>query len=234
MEHHFSWFSFVPGMAHLPVHVAGAATVACFLVALTLLARLKLASAGNSLVPSEKVTYLNIFEMIAEGLYKLTQSIMGKSAKKYYALTGTLFIYILVSNLIGLLPGVSPPTDNMNTALACGIFVFVFYNYVGFREAGFGYLKHFFGPVIWLAPLLFVIELVSHLVRPFSLGLRLSGNMQGDHMVLSVMTSLAPGGLILPLPFYLLGTIICFVQAFVFTLLTMVYIAMAEESAHHH
>ena len=234
MDHHFSWFQFIPGMASLPVHVAGAITVAGFLMLVTLLARLKLASSGNTLVPSEKVSFLNIFEIIAEGLFKLSESILGKSAKKYYPLAGTLFIYILVSNLIGLIPGVSPPTDNMNTSLACGLFVFVYYNYVGFREAGFGYLKHFLGPVWWLAPLMLLIELVSHFVRPLSLGLRLAGNMQGDHMVLGVMTGIAPWGLLLPLPFYLLGSIICFVQAFVFTLLTMVYIAMAEESAHHH
>lgn len=234
MDHHFSWFSYIPGLAHLPVHVAGAATIAVLLTTLALVARLKLASNGNSLVPSERVSYLNIFEMIAEGLYKLTQSILGRNAKKYFPLTGALFLYILVSNLVGLIPGMTPPTDNMNTTLACGLFVFIYYNYVGIREAGFSYIKHFLGPVPFIAPLMVLIELVSHFVRPFSLGLRLAGNMQGDHMVLGVMTSLAPWGLLLPIPFYVLGTIICFVQAFVFTLLTMVYIAMAEESAHHH
>lgn len=217
----------------MPVHVAGAITVASTLVVATGIARLKLASAGMSLVPSPKFSYLNLFEMIAEGLFKLTQIILGDHARKYFPLTGALFIYIFVSNISGLIPGMLPPTDNMNTTLACGIFVFVYYNYVGFREAGFAYLKHFLGPVKFIAPLMLLIELVSHFVRPLSLGLRLSGNMQGDHMVLSVMTSLAPAGLLLPLPFYVLGTIICFIQAFVFTLLTMVYISMAEESAHH-
>jgi F-type H+-transporting ATPase subunit a len=234
MEKHFSWFQYVPGMSELPAHVAGAITVAGILMVVTLLARLKLASSGNTLVPSEKVSLLNFFEIIAETLYKMTQGLLGKSAKKYFPLAGTLFIYILASNLIGMIPGMTPPTDNMNTSLACGLFVFMYYNYVGFRSAGLGYLKHFLGPVWWLAPLMLLIELVSHFVRPLSLGLRLSGNMQGDHMVLGVMTGIAPWGLLLPLPFYLLGAMICLIQAFVFTLLTMVYIAMAEESAHHH
>lgn len=233
MEHHFSWFHYVPVLKDLPVHVAGAIVVAGILLLLAIVARLKLAAAGSSLVPSDKFSLLNVFEMAAEGTYKLTQSILGKNAKRYLPLTGTLFLYILVSNLSGLIPGMTPPTDNMNTALACGIFVFVYYNYVGFREGGISYLKHFLGPIWWIAPLMLCIEIISHLVRPLSLGLRLSGNMQGDHMVLSLMTSLAPAGLILPIPFYLLGTMICFIQAFVFTLLTMVYISMAEESAHH-
>lgn len=234
MEHHFSWFDFIPGLSELPDHVAGAVTVASLLILTTLLARIKLASAGSSIVPSEKVNYLNIFEIIAESLYKLTESILGKSAKKYFPLAGALFLYILISNLVGLIPGVTPPTDNMNTTVACGLFVFVYYNFVGVREGGLSYLKHFLGPVWWLGPFMLLVELVSHFVRPLSLGLRLAGNMQGDHTVLSIMTSLAPYGLVLPIPFYILGSVICFIQAFVFTLLTMVYIAMAEEAAHHH
>lgn len=233
MDHHFSWFHYIPGLDHLPVHVAGALFVAVVLVALMGIARLSLASSGGQLIPSERVSFLNIFEMIAEALYKFTESILEKDAPKYFPLIGSLFLFIFFSNLLGLFPGMLPPTDNMNTTLACGLFVFIYYNYVGIKEAGFAYLKHFFGPVWYIAPLLFLIELVSHAVRPFSLGLRLSGNMQGDHMVLGVMTDLAPLGLGIPIPFYCLGIMICFIQAFVFTLLTMVYIAMARDSAHH-
>ena len=238
MDHHFSWYHFVPGLSQLPVHVAGAIVVATLLIAATAIARFSLSGLKDAVIPAPKINFLNLWEMIAEGLYKFTKSILGEDAKKYLPLSGTIFLYVLFSNFIGYTPpGFAPPTDNMNTALAIGLFVFVYYNWVGIKASGWSYLKHFCGPIWWMGPFLLCVELISHMVRPFSLGLRLSGNMTGDHMVLSVMTGLAEsmgiGGFILPIPFYILGTLICFIQAFVFTLLTMVYIAMARDTAHH-
>lgn len=234
MDHSFTLLTYVPGFAQLPYHIATALFVAIVLVVLTGVARLKLAGAGANLVPDGKVSILNIFEMIAEGLFAFVESMIGKKdAPKFFPLIGALFLFIFFSNVLGLFPGMLPPTQDMNTTLAMGLFVFVYYNWIGIKEAGFDYLKHFFGPVVYIAPLLFVIELISHAVRPFSLALRLSGNMTGDHMVLGVMTDLAPAGLGIPIPFYCLGLMICFIQAFVFSLLTMVYIAMARDSAHH-
>jgi len=161
----------------------------------------------------------------------LTEMVIGPhDAPKYFPLVGTLFVYIFASNLLGLIPGFLPPTDNLNTTLALGTFVFLFYNYIGFRSNGVGYLKHFMGPVIWLAPLMFLIEMVSHIVRPISLGLRLRGNIYGDHMVLSIFTELTPW--FVPVIFNALGVFVCFVQAFVFVLLTMVYISLS--SSHDH
>jgi F-type H+-transporting ATPase subunit a len=101
---------------------------------------------------------------------------------------------------------------------------------MGLKENGVGYLKHFLGPLIWLAPLLLPIELISHMVRPASLGLRLAGNMTGDHTVLGIFLNLVPIGV--PMVFYVLGLFVCFLQAFVFSLLSMVYISMA--TAHDH
>jgi F-type H+-transporting ATPase subunit a len=101
----------------------------------------------------------------------------------------------------------------------------------GIKENGIGYLQHFLGPIIWLAPIMLPIELISHMVRPFSLGLRLANVMMGDHTVVGIFLGLGPG-VVLPIPFYLLGIFVCFVQAFVFTLLSMVYVAMA--TAHDH
>ena len=141
-----------------------------------------------------------------------------------------LFTVVFTNNLIGLLPGFLPPTDNFNTTLALGIFVFLYYNYQGIRAQGIvGHIKHFMGPVWYLAILIFPIELISHTVRPLSLGLRLKGNMEGDHLVLSIFSGLVP--YIVPIPFYVIGLFVCFMQAFVFTLLTMVYISLA--TAHH-
>src|SRR5262249_25395312 len=133
--------------------------------------------------------------------------------------------------IFGLFPGFNPATSNNNTTFALGVTSFLVYNVEGIRAQGLvSYIKHFMGPIIWLAPLMFVVEVVSHLVRPLSLGLRLSGNMTGDHTVLSIFLGLTPIGI--PMIFYALGLFVCFVQAFVFSLLSMVYLSMA--TAHDH
>jgi F-type H+-transporting ATPase subunit a len=118
----------------------------------------------------------------------------------------------------------------MNTTLALGLFVFLYYNYAGFKAHGFGYLKQFFGPVIWLAPLMFIIEVASHVFRPLSLALRLRGNIMGDHIVLGVFSGLVP--YLLPVIFYGLGVFVAFMQAFVFCLMTMVYISLSTSHDH--
>ncbi len=133
---------------------------------------------------------------------------------------------------MGLIPGFLPPTDNLNTNVACSLTVFLFYNYHGFKAHGFGYIKHFMGPVIWLAPLMFVIEVISHLVRPASLSVRLFGNIAGDHLVLNIFSHFVPLGV--PVVFMFLGLFVSFIQAFVFTLLSMVYISLATTKESHH
>ena len=233
MEHeaHFSWFHFIPVLGQMENHIAAAIVVAAILVVYSLCARLALAANKNYLVPPSKLSFLNFSDIVAENLYKLTHNILGHDAPLYFPIIGTLFLFIFVSNLFGILPGFAPPTDNVNTTLACGAFVFIYYNYRGFKAAGIGYLKHFFGPVWYMAWLLLPIELISHFVRPFTLALRLKGNMSGDHTVLSVFTDMAP--YLVPVPVYFLGLLVCFLQAFIFVMLTMVYISMARESDHH-
>ncbi len=141
-----------------------------------------------------------------------------------------IFLYIFISNFIGLIPGFLPPTDNINTTLALGVFIFIYYNYQGIRAQGLiGHLKHFMGPVWYLAFLMLPIELISHAVRPVSLALRLRGNMFGDHLVLSIFSGLVP--YVVPIIFMVLGLFVCFIQSFVFSLLSMVYISLA--TAHH-
>ena len=124
----------------------------------------------------------------------------------------------------------TPATDNVNTTIAIGLFSFVAYNYYGFKEHGISYLKQFLGPLIWIAPLMVIIELVSHIVRPMSLGLRLQGNMMGDHTVLGIFLELVPVGI--PVIFYFLGLFVCFMQAFVFTMLTMIYVSLSISHDH--
>ena len=232
MGSHFTLLQLIPGISSLPVHVGGAILVLGGIFTLAFLIRYSLASEGDFLVYKKGLGMLSLSDLVAEGLYKFTKSILGEDAKKFYPLIGSIFLYVIFSNFLGLIPGMVPPTENMNTAFSIGLFVFVYYNFVGIRESGFAYFKHFLGPVWYIAWLLLPIELISHFVRPFSLALRLSGNMQGDHMVVSIMTSLSPAGLLLPIPFYILGTLVSIIQAFVFSLLTMLYIKMAKMTHH--
>lgn len=233
MEHaaHFSWFHYVPGLAELPGHVAAAIVAGVILMVFAVAARAALAANSTYLVPHSRLSFLNFADIVSETLYKLTKTVLGHDAHRFFPVIGALFLFILINNLMGLLPGVSPATDNVNTTLACGAFVFIYYNYQGFKASGLAYMKHFFGPVWYMAWLLLPIELISHFVRPFTLALRLKGNMAGDHTVLATFTDLSP--YLVPVPVYFLGLLVCFLQAFIFVTLTMVYISMAKETDHH-
>jgi len=182
----------------------------------------------DEIVPSSKFNLHNIMEIVVEWFLNLVRGIIGDKAEKFVPLIATLFIYIFCCNLLGFIPGFTAPTTVITTNLGCAIFVFLYYNYVGIREHGFkGYIKHFLGPIIWLAPLFLVIEIISHIVRPISLSIRLYGNMMGDHMVLGIFSELTP--VIVPIFFIILGIFISFIQAFVFSILSTVYIALAVE-----
>jgi F-type H+-transporting ATPase subunit a len=233
MEHgaYFSWFHYLPGFALLPKHVAAAVFVSLVLFVFALAARFALAGNKNYLVPPERLTFLNFADIIVENLYKVTKSVLGDEARHYLPITGAIFLFVFANNVFGLFPGVVPATDNVNTTLAVGAFVFLYYNYRGLRQGGLSYLKHFLGPVWYMAWLILPIEIISHAVRPFTLALRLKGNIEGDHTVLSVFTNMAP--YIVPIPVYFLGLMVCFLQAFIFVMLTMVYISMAKDSDHH-
>ncbi|OGQ48289.1 MAG: ATP synthase F0 subunit A [Deltaproteobacteria bacterium RIFCSPLOWO2_02_FULL_46_8] len=218
---------------HHNMHIVLAASVGFFLILLALIAHKRLRHTEQCLIPQGKATSSTIFEVIVEFVLTLMEGMLGDKAPKYFPLIGALFIYILTCNLIGLIPGLAPPTDNINTNAACAVLVFIYYNYLGIKEQGFvNYMKHFMGPIIWLAPLMFAIELISHLVRPMSLSVRLFGNMTGDHMVLGVFSQLTP--VIVPVIFMGLGLFISLIQAFVFSLLSIVYISLATETSSHH
>ena len=186
-----------------------------------------LASRSISLVPAG---LQNFMETVVGGVEGLLDETMGEEGKVYFPLIATFALFILVSNLIALIPGFYPPTANLNTNVALALTVFAMTHIVGFKKHGFAYLKHFMGPIIWLAPLIFVIEIIGHLARPLSLSLRLFGNMYGHEIVLMIFLALVP--LFLPIPMMLMGVLVAFIQTFVFTLLAMIYIAGALEEAH--
>lgn len=229
-----SGYTFIANLEHslhIKQHVITFALVGLLFVLFGVFYRAKVSAVKNPIVPDKGITFRNIFEALGQFIYNLCRNIMGEEeAKRYYTVIMLLFTFVFANNIIGLIPGFLPPTDNFNTTLALGIFVFLYYNYQGIRAQGIvGHVKHFMGPVWYLAVLIFPIELISHTVRPLSLGLRLKGNMEGDHLVLSIFSGLVP--YLVPIPFYVIGLFVCFMQAFVFTLLTMVYISLA--TAHH-
>lgn len=198
-----------------------------WLVMLILFAVAFVASRGIKMVPSG---WQNLMESVVSGIENLMVETMGPKGKTYFPLIATFSLFILVSNLIGLVPGMYPPTADLNTNAALALTAFSMTHIIGIKEHGIGYLKHFMGPIAVLAPLIFIIEIIGHLARPLSLSLRLFGNMYGHEIVLMIFFALVP--LFLPVPMMLMGVLVSFIQAFVFTLLAMIYIAGALEEAH--
>ncbi len=187
--------------------------------------------ADNPVVPDPKLSLRNVIELIVDQLLNLFQGLLGEQAPRYLPLLGTIFIYVFIANFMGLIPGLLPPTDNLNTNAPIALIVFLYYNYDGIREHGLGtYLKHFMGPVWWLAFLMIPIEIISHVFRPLSLSLRLFGNITGDHMVLAAFGNLTP--VLVPVIFVGLGLFVCFMQAFVFAFLSAIYINLATSHDH--
>lgn len=172
----------------------------------------------------------NVMEVIVGGLHELLIDTMGQHGKKFFPLIATIGLFILTSNLIGIIPGFESPTANINTNLAMALVVFFATHVVGIMTHGFKYVKQFLGPVWWLIPLMLPIELISHLSRPLSLTFRLFGNIAGEDIVLLVVLLLVP--LLVPLPIMFLMIFTSVVQTLVFMLLAMMYIGGAMEEAH--
>ena len=186
----------------------------------------------GGVVPPRKMNMRTFFEYIAEAVYGLVEGAMGEAnAARFFPLIGALWLFILFSNLIGLIPGFIAPTDTLKTNVGLAVFVFILTHVLGVKEHGLAYFKHFLGPSLPLAPLMLPIEVISHVARPVSLSVRLMGNMFADHKVVMSFFALVP--ILVPLPFMLLGLLVCLIQALVFTSLAMVYISMAIEHHDH-
>jgi F-type H+-transporting ATPase subunit a len=171
-----------------------------------------------------------VVETIVSNMLALFEGIIHHGARQVFPLLGGFMLFILAANLIGLVPGFNPPTDQYNVTLPLALCTFVTAHFLGIRAHGGAYIKKFMGPLWWIAPLMFPIELISHLVRPLSLSVRLFGNMTGDHKVVLVFSSLLAFGL--PVPFMGLGIFVSFLQAFVFVLLSAVYFQDALDHPH--
>ena len=187
-------------------------------------------------IPEEKITTSGIFDFFIETFVAFQDSILGRDNRKYLPITGTVFLYVFVLNILGLIPGIPAATTTVWTTVPVAIFIFISFNYHGIKEHGaVRYLKHFLGPVWWLAWFILPLELFGTVLRMLTLNLRLYWNINADHLVLGVFTDLVP--YVVPVIFFALGTFVCFMQAFVPTVLTLIYIMLAtshEEGAEHH
>jgi len=250
MHHPFTWHVLLPeGMQHIVgEHTFFALVAALLLLLFALKARAVLAAAKDPAIPAANLGARNIAELLIQLVVSQSDAIIGRQGRKYVPFFATFFFFILLSNLLGLVPGFAPPTGNLNTTLGLAIVSFIGYNVIGGREQGLNYLKHFVGPMtnlpgkslitkIAFAPLLlvsvmffFILEAFSHGFRPVSLSLRLFGNMMGDHQVIEAFIGLTK--LVVPVAFYLMGTLVSVIQAFVFTLLSMIYVALAVSHGH--
>lgn len=245
MHHPFTWYVLLPEeLQHLIGEHTFFAIVAALLVLLfAVKARAALTMAKDPVIPVAELGTRNIAELLVQLVVSQSDSIIGKEGRKYVPYFGSFFIFILFSNLMGLLPGFGSPTANLNTTIGLALCSFAGYNIIGARQQGVAYLKHFFGPMtslparsligkIALLPVLvvsvlffFILEGFSHVFRPVSLSLRLFGNMMGDHQVIEAFIGLTK--LVVPVAFYAMGTLVSVIQAFVFTLLSMIYVALA-------
>lgn len=219
-----SWMSFEP--------IVAALFVALVVLVLAFLARARLVKLDEAVVPDDKLSLRTFMEVFLGYFYDLAKSMMGpERAKKYFPLIGTSAIFVFFSNVMALVPGMPVATSNLNITLGCAIVVFVLFNFWGIKTNGWGYIKHLAGPAWYLAPLVFVIEVISLCVRPITLAVRLMLNMSVDHLILSIFVSLV--ALVVPVPLMILGCLIVLIQTLVFTLLTTIYISLATEHEHH-
>jgi F-type H+-transporting ATPase subunit a len=208
----------------------GALAALAIIVAMGLRYRSAVMAGGDEVVPDGRFSIRFMVDTILDFVMGIAKDNCGEHYYRYFGFLATLFLFILVSNLSGLVPGFEPATISMDTNVAMGLIVFFAYNYAGFREHGRGYIKQFLGPVALIAPLFFLIELVSHAARPLSLGLRLMANIYSDHTLVGVFTGLTY--VVFPSLLMFFGLLVAVVQAFIFTLLTGIYISMAISHEH--
>ena len=234
MEHHpFTWLHTIAGFDGAWEHIAASAIVTVLLVVFGLKVRSSLTNIEAALLPEDGLTARNIGEAFVEAIVGIAKSAIPDHPERYVPLLAAFFVFILVSNVLGLVPGFAPPTSTFNITFALGCVSFGAYHAYGVKAQGVGgYLKHFLGPVLFLAPLMVVIEIFSHAFRPISLGVRLYANMFADHTVIEIFTDLTK--VLIPVAFYGLGFFVCIVQSFVFTMLSAIYISGAVSHDHGH
>ncbi len=253
----FSWFHLIPAVDHdtplkalgLTEHMVEGHTVAHTYVhmhawfaafvflGIALLGRVALQRAQSrrgleKYFTDEKLTMLTLVEVFALGIRGLMSDLLDKrDTRLFFPMIAGLFGYIFLCNIQGIFPGMLPPTDNVNTNVGMALMVFLLFNWVGFSRDAVGYVKHLWGPVLVLGILLFPIEVISLFIRPMSLTIRLTANMFGDHQVFSIISDLTY--LVVPSAVLALAILVSVIQAFVFSLLTVIYINLSLPHHEH-
>lgn len=230
-QFHFEW-----------VYISALVAAGLLILAATSVKR-AVASEHGGIVPDEGITIRNVVEVIIEALGDLGETTIGPEWRRYFPIVGTIFFFVLISNLMSLIPGLLGSTSDANVTFGWAIISFVVYNYVGITKHKWKYIYQFMGPSLWtptiggttyhvrvLCPIFLPLEIVLHLARILTLGVRLLANMFADHQVIVIWLGLMPA--LVPAIFMGLGMLVCFLQAFVFALLTMIYIGQALEEPH--
>jgi F-type H+-transporting ATPase subunit a len=233
----------ISDVTHLPIIVVASLFVVLLLLGMGFAVRARLAQADGGLLPDQGLSIRNVAELLVEMLAGLAEQNMGPHWRRYFPIIGSIFFFVLTANFVGLIPGIEGATRNANVTWAWAAISFVAHQYVGIKEHGFGYVNHFLGPSLFdlhvggrhihvraMAPLYFFIELISHVSRMFTLAVRLLANMFADHLVVTVWIGLVAIGV--PAVFMGLGVMVAFLQAYVFAMLSMIYIGLALEEAH--
>jgi F-type H+-transporting ATPase subunit a len=187
-----------------------------------------LGARGVSMIPGKGQNFL---ELLIGGMEDFIVDVAGEEGRRFFPILATVFIYILVCNLFGLIPGFYPPTATVNTTASCALVVVPMTHIIGVMYHGPKYIKHFMGPIWWMTPIILPIELIGHTARVLSLSIRLFGNIAGHELVVGILFMLA-GAFFAPVPIMMLGIFVSVVQAFVFFLLSIMYFAGAMEHAH--
>jgi F-type H+-transporting ATPase subunit a len=206
------------------------AIVFTILIALVLAFNRSLKRIKGDPVPTGRFDLINLFDILISGVISFEKDLFGHEWKKYIPVPLALFVIILASNMLGLIPYFEPSTANVNTNAAMAVTVFCLTHIYGFRVHGISYLKQFTGPVWWLSPLMTPIEIIGHLARVLSLSIRLFGNMFADHSVVTLFLVLAAP--VIPSIFMGLGVLVMVIQAFIFSILSVVYFSMAVSEEH--
>jgi F-type H+-transporting ATPase subunit a len=218
-----------PGAKVIPDHIVMCALIVVFMTVLAMVVRSRLSVENPGKLQI-------VMEEIVGGAVSLLKTNVGEKGPRYLPLVGTIGLFIFVANQLGKIPGFMSPTASLNTTVGCAITVWVYYHYQGIKEQGVvAYFKHFAAPPgapIFIAPIMLPIEIISHLSRVMSLSLRLFGNIFGEEMVVLILASIVP--FLAPLPMMVLGLVTGTLQAFIFMLLTMIYLAGAVATEHDH
>ena len=226
MSEPINFFQLIAHAGRLPVELVATWIVMALLLLVGFAARRSLSTVPDPTVPDAGFTLRHLAEVAVEWLDDLVAQVSEvHGARRYVPFFGSLFLLILTANFMGLIPGLTAPTNDTDLTFALGAICFIYYLYQGFAHQGARYLLSFFGPLWWLGWFMVVIEVADNIFRPFSLGIRLFANMFADHHVLTLFTALTY--VLVPIAFYALGSIVCVVQALVFVILAISYVRMA-------